>query len=404
MQPHLAFSGFGGKRVHLGVTGSIAAYKALDLLRLLTASGVSTGVTLTGSAQQFVTPLAFRALGAEPVCGPLFDPRTPFVHLEPGQQAGAIVVAPATANCIAKVAHGLCDDLLSTQILAFQGPVIIAPGMNPRMWNARATQENWKTLKVRGVHCIEPEHGALACGEEGTGRLPRLETILLHVLRALAPQDFAGRRVLVSFGPTREPWDPARFWSNPSTGIMGGALAVAAWLRGAEVTAVHGPVDLWLPDPIRRVPVTSAIEMHAACMRLWPEMDVACMAAAVSDFSPVPHGSSKFKKRDLHERTLCIEFAPNPDILADMGRSKTAEQRLIGFAAETDQLEDNARSKLHAKNLDLIVANPISVPGVGFASPNNEVFVLDSKDHAEQWPTLPKTEVAWRLWNRIASL
>jgi phosphopantothenoylcysteine decarboxylase / phosphopantothenate---cysteine ligase len=404
MQPHLSFPGFSGKRIHLGVTGSIAAYKALDLLRQFTAAGASVGVTLTSSAQQFVTPLAFRALGAEPLYSSLFDVRAPLVHLAPGQQAELLVIAPATANIIAKIAHGMCDDLLTTQILAFDGPLVVAPGMNQRMWNAQATQTNWNTLKTRGVHCIEPEHGPMACGEEGKGRLPCLETIMLQALKALSPQDLSGRRVLVSFGPTIEPWDPARFWSNPSTGTMGGALAVAAWLRGGEVTAVHGPVDLWLPEPIRRIPVTTALQMNEACMQLWPDMDVACMAAAVSDFSPVPHGTAKFKKTGAAKDRLNIEFTPNPDILAEMGRRRTEQQRLIGFAAETEQLEDNARSKLRAKNLDLVMANRIGVPGSGFASATNEVLVLDRTGRTEQWPILPKTEIAWRLWDRISTL
>jgi phosphopantothenoylcysteine decarboxylase / phosphopantothenate---cysteine ligase len=404
MQAHLTFSGFKDKRVHLGVTGSIAAYKALDLLRLLTAAGASVGATLTRSAQQFVSPLSFRALGAEPVHDRMFDTRIPFVHLGPSMQADAFVVAPASANIIAKAAHGMADDLLSTQLLAFTGPLLFAPSMNHRMWSSPATQENWETLKARGAVGLEPEHGPMACGEEGRGRLPSVENIALHALKSLSPQDLENRRVLVCFGPTREFWDPARFWTNPSSGTMGAALAVSAWLRGAEVTAIHGPVDLWLPDTVHRVPVISASEMREACLRTWPETDIACMVAAVSDFSPVPHGSLKFKKGSVPQGSLRIEFTATPDILAEMGRTKTGSQKLIGFAAETDRLEANARSKLLGKNLDLIVANRIGQPESGFGAATNEVFVLDSLERAEQWPKLPKTEVAWRLWNRIAGL
>jgi phosphopantothenoylcysteine decarboxylase / phosphopantothenate---cysteine ligase len=404
MQPHLHFTGFDGKRVHLGVTGSIAAYKSLDLLRMLTAAGIAVGVTLTRAAHQFVTPLSFSALGADPVNASLFDPGTPFVHLDPGQRADAFLVAPATANIIAKTATGICDDLLSTQLLAFRGTVLIAPAMNQRMWNAPATQENWKRLGERRIVRIDPAHGPMACGEEGSGRLAPLDEIALHTLKALSPQDLSGRRVLVSLGPTREHWDPARFWSNPSTGTMGGAIALAAWLRGALVTVVRGPVELWFPDPIAQVEVTTAREMHQACLSLWAETDIACMTAAVCDFAPVPHGPTKFKKASLGQKQLSIAFNRNKDILSEMGASKTAAQLLIGFAAETDDIEANARAKLAGKRLDFVVANQIGKAGAGFASLTNEVLVIDASGRAEQWPSLPKTQIAQRLWDRVATL
>jgi phosphopantothenoylcysteine decarboxylase / phosphopantothenate---cysteine ligase len=404
MQPHLNFTGFEAKRVQLGVTGSIAAYKSLDLMRMLTGAGVTVGVTLTRAAHQFVTPLSFSALGAVPVHASLFDTTTPFVHLEPGQSADAFLVAPATANTVAKIAAGICDDLLTTQLLAFRGPVLIAPAMNQRMWSAPATQENWTRLGDRGIVRIEPAHGQMACGEEGSGRLAALDAIFLHTLKALSTQDLSGRRILVTLGPTREYWDPARFWSNPSTGTMGGAVAVAAWLRGAKVTVVRGPVDLWFPDSIEQVKVTTGREMHQACLSLWPEADIACMTSAVSDFAPVPHGPAKFKKASLGQQELSIAFTPNKDILADMGSSKTAGQFLIGFAAETDDIEANARAKLDSKRLDLIVANPIGQAGAGFASLTNEVLVIDDRGRAEQWPSLPKTQIAQRIWDRVAAL
>ncbi|MFP4516032.1 MAG: bifunctional phosphopantothenoylcysteine decarboxylase/phosphopantothenate--cysteine ligase CoaBC [Desulfovibrionales bacterium] len=405
MQPHCCFSLYRNRRVHLGITGSIAACKSLELLRMLGSLGLRTGMTLTKGAQQFLTPLTCRALGADPVHTAMFDaPGHDFAHLEPGQQAEAMLVAPATANIIAKAAHGIADDLLSCQLLAFPGPLLMAPAMNHRMWSAIPTQENWARLKDRSTICLDPAEGPMACGESGVGRMAGLDLILMHLLRALTDQDLKGRRILLTLGPTRERWDPVRFWSNPSSGIMGGSLAVAAWLRGAEVGVVHGPVDLWFPPGITCYPVTTAAEMFTACTDLWPGMDMGCLTAAVCDFSPVPHGTEKFKKSRLQGSTLTVEFTANADILAELGRTKSDRQMLIGFAAETSDLEANARRKLTDKNLDLIVANTIGVPGRGFGSPSNEVLVLDRNGGSELWPLLPKPEIAWRIWDRILPL
>lgn len=397
MQSHLLFTGYIGKRVHLGVSGSVAAYKSLELSRLLARAGVHVSATLTAGAEQFVTRLAFEALGAAPVYGGMFDPDAGvFGHLDPGQDAHALLIAPATANTLAKLAHGLADDMLSCQALAFPGPVVVAPAMNPRLWNAAATRENWATLKRRGVTCIEPECGDMACGEEGKGRFPSLETITLATLKAVTEQDLAGKHILVTLGPTREYFDCVRYWSNPSSGSMGASLAVSAWLRGARVSAVCGPTSAWLPDGITRVDVGTALEMHEAAMELFPDCDWACCTAAVADFRPVPHGSGKFKK---DSGGLNVTFEPNKDILADMGRVKTAGQRLCGFAAEATDLEANAAGKLDRKNLDLIVANDVTGEACGFGVPTNEVFVLDADGRKETWPVMPKTEVAWRIWD-----
>jgi phosphopantothenoylcysteine decarboxylase/phosphopantothenate--cysteine ligase len=405
MDAHLAFAGFLGTRLHLGVTGSIAAYKSLELLRMLSSSGAAVGVSLTAAARQFVTPLAFSALGADPVYTEMFGPEaSAFGHLEPGQHAKALLVAPATATILAKLAHGLADDMLSCQALAFPGPVLVAPAMNPRLWDAAATRENVATLRRRGVRFIGPGCGAMACGETGEGRLADLRQIALETMRAVTSQDMAGRRVLVSLGPTQEPWDGVRIWTNRSSGTMGAALAVAAWLRGAEVAAVCGPVSLWLPEGIRRVDVGAAREMFEACVAAWPDTDLGCMTAAVCDYRPTPHGPEKFKKTPGEGSGPTLDLLPNPDILAHLGAHKRPGQRLIGFAAETSDLEANARGKLARKNLDLVVANPVNLPGVGFGAADNQALVVDASGRLEQWPILAKTEMAWRIWEWMLHL
>lgn len=397
MSAHLAFDAYGDKRVHLGVAGSIAAYKALELVRLWQRAGLSQGATLTKSAAEFVGPLSFEALGCDIVHTDMYAARHgAFDHLEPGQTADAYIVAPATANTLAKLAHGIADDTLSCQCLAFEGPLVVAPAMNPRMWKAAAVQANWHTLKERGVVCIEPEPGAMACGEEGRGRLASIETIYLHGLRAVTPQDMAGKNVLVTLGPTREPWDCVRFWSNPSTGVMGAAVALAAWLRGARVTAVCGPVELWLPEEIQRIDVLTAAEMYDACIEFWPKVDMACMAAAVADYTPTEHPEGKFKKGD--DDNLTVEFKRTKDIAGELGKQKRSDQVLIGFAAEAEEPREKALVKLNRKHLDMIIGNNVTEKGCGFASSTNRVTVMDAKGREEHWPLLPKTEVAWRIW------
>ena len=398
LPPHLKFSIHHGARIQLGVTGSIAAYKALELLRVFQELELIVGVTLTKAATQFVTPLSFEALGAQPVSTSMWEGGdSAFGHLEPAQEARCLVIAPATANTMAKLAHGIADEILSTQALAFDGPILMAPAMNPRLWDAKATQANLAVLRERGVAVLEPESGMMACGEKGKGRLTCLTDIVAHVLRAMTPQDMAGSRVLVTLGPTREFFDPARYWSNPSTGVMGASLAMAAWLRGAQVSVVHGPVDLWFPASMKRYPVETAREMFDAATKLWPTQDMGLMTAAVSDFSPVAYGPDKFKKKALTQETFPVEFTTNPDILRTLGSRKTPGQKLLGFCAETDNLAGHAASKLKEKQCDVMVANPINMPGSGFAAPTNQVFVVDALGRSEQWPLLAKAEVAWRL-------
>lgn len=390
------FDTFRGKRVHLGVTGSVAAFKALDLLRALVRLNIQVGVTLTDGARKFITDMCFGALGADPVHTQLFS-SAGYDHLEPSV-ADAFVVAPATANILAKMAHGLADDLLSCQLLAYAGPTLVAPAMNPRMWSAAATQDNWRTLMQRGVRPVSPGSGKVACGESGTGRMAEVHEIFFQVMSALAPQDLAGQRIMLTVGPTREYFDLARFWSNPSSGMMGASLAVCAAMRGAEVTVIQGPVDVTLPAGIQVVPVVSAREMFAAAQDIFPSQHIGCFAAAVADFRPPPCSQSKFKKSGAG---LSIEFEPNPDILATLSTAKKPGQITIGFAAEAENLTTYATQKLERKNLDVLVANPIHEPGAGFGSPTNRVLVFDRYGRHEAWPVLPKTEVAWRIWDWI---
>ena len=394
---HYQFDTFHGKRIHLGVTGSIAAYKALDLTRAFLRMNIQVGVTLTESARKFVTGLSFGALGADPLFTDMFAEGMNFDHLEPAV-ADAFVVAPATANIVAKMAHGFADDLLSCQLLAYPGPVIVAPAMNPRMWCAPATRQNWGVLGERGVRRIEPDCGHVACGDTGQGRLAPLEDIFVQTLAALSPQDLKGKKIMLTLGPTREYFDRARFWSNPSTGTMGACLAVSAAMRGAEVTAITGPVDIALPPMIRRVSVGTAREMFDAASDVFPSQDIGCFTAAVADFRPPASPMGKFKKGGS---PLSLAFEPNPDILATLSNAKRPEQLTIGFAAEAQDLEQNAASKLARKNLDLIVANPIDEAGAGFAASTNRVLLLDRSGRKEIWPQLPKTEIAWRIWDWI---
>lgn len=399
-----SFTRFLGKRLHIGVTGSVAAYRMLDLVRQLQRDGCTVSATVTDAAAKFVTPLAFQACGADPVYTAMFGmPQstggTPFPHLEPGMAADALLIAPATANILAKMAHGLADDVLSCQALAFDGPILVAPAMNPRMYAAQATQANLAALRERGVVILEPASGNVACGETGQGKLVSLDTLRFAALRALCEQDMAGRSVLVALGPTREPWDAIRFWSNPSSGRMGIALATAAWLRGAEVTAVCGPVIEALPFGIKRIDVTTAQEMFDAVTDRFPSCDIAAMVAAVADFKPTFEGTGKFKKQGADH--LSISFASNPDILRHLGSIKKPHQRLIGFAAETGDPTAEAKRKLADKNLDLILANRIDVAGSGFGSETNQVHALAADGREETWPELPKTEVAWRIWDLL---
>ncbi len=401
---HLLFRHYIGQCIHIGVCGSIAAYKTLDITRDFLHSEMQVSVTLTKAAQEFITPLSFEALGAEPVYSNMFidSKYRTYGHLEPGQNAQALLIIPATANHIAKLSHGLADDMLSCQALAFPRPIVVAPAMNPNLWNAQATQENIQKLNSRKIHIIQPETGEVACGDQGKGKLASLQDIYFHTLKAISNQDLLGKKILITLGPTREFWDPVRFWSNPSSGKMGAALATAAWLRGAEVHCVCGPNELWLPQDIYIYPVLTAQEMYNKCVTLWPECDIACLSAAVCDFRPTTYGTQKFKKNSLQTQFLQVQFISNPDILYTLGQSKNTQQKLIGFAAETvENLIDLARSKLKSKNLDLIVANRINQENSGFDTYTNEVLVLNKHNNSEELPLMNKADVAWRVWDWI---
>lgn len=399
---------FAGKRLHLGICGSVACYRMTDVLRALRLLDVHVSVTLSAGALQFVTPLLFEALGAMPVYGEMFAPgEDPFAHLEPGQHAQAMLVAPASADALSRLAQGAASDMLSAQALAFEGPLLLAPAMNPRMWRHPATQANVALLRERGARLILPDCGRAACGDEGQGRLAPVEQLFWHALRALSPQDMAGRRVLVTLGPTREPWDGVRYWSNPSSGRMGGALALAAWLRGAEVTAVCGPGCPALPPEIRRLDVLTARDMFAAAADVWPEMDMGCFTAAVADFSPEPFGPEKFKKEGAQDG-FSIRFQANPDILATLAARRRPGQKTLGFAAETapdmEALMALARAKRARKDADLLAGNRINGKGSGFGSPTNSMAVTDRSGHGEIWPQQAKADVAWELLSWLLRL
>lgn len=396
------FTILSGKRVHLGLTGSVAIYKALDLLRLLKESLVDCGATMTCSARNFLGPLILSALGADPVYSSRDDdPLDPYAHLAPAQSCAAFMVIPATASIIAKSAHGLADDLLSTQILAFSKPVFFCPAMNPGMWHNQATVHNVELLKSRGHRIIDPQEGRVACGDQGQGRLAPTAEIYYHVLRAISPQDMAGKNVLITAGPTHEYFDLVRYFSNPSSGRMGLALAMACWLRGAKVFFVHGPMDrlLRLPE-FESISTVSARDMLDACQTVWDSCEAGFFSAAVSDFVPSPCPAPKFKKNKLE--TFQLEMNSNPDILASLSSCKRQGQLVVGFAAEAEDLESNARLKLKDKDLDMVVANLVQPGCTPFGSIDNQVMVMDRNGRTESWPRLAKADIAWRLVDWIS--
>ena len=398
---------FAGKRLHLGVCGSIACYKALDLLPALHALDIHVSVTLTDGARRFVTPLLFEALGAMPVYGRMFEGDEVFDHLEPGQRAQAMLVAPASADALSRLATGAASDMLSAQALAFDGPLVVAPAMNPRMWRHPATQDNVATLRRRGAEIVVPGCGGTACGDTGQGRLAPVEDLFLAALRALSPQDMAGRRVMLTMGPTREKWDGVRYWTNPSSGTMGAALATSAWLRGAEVTAVCGPGCPDLPAGVERIGVGSAREMFEAASDCWPRMDMGLFCAAVADFSPEPLGPQKFKKEGQQDG-FSIRFTANPDILRTLSHQRREGQKVLGFAAETtpdmDSLLELARGKRARKDADLLAGNRVNSGDSGFGAATNSMAVVDRTGHEEIWPNQSKADVAWDLCSWLLRL
>lgn len=389
-----------GKKVLLGVAGSIAAYKAVEIVRRLQEEGATVQVVMTRNAQEFIRPLTFRAITGLPVGTDLFGVSEDwtFEHLELARSADAFLIAPATANILAKLSAGIADDLLTTVALAVKGPLLVAPAMNPAMYEHPSTQENLQRLQSRGVFLIEPERGRMACGEEGIGRLAEPDRIVLEVKRALTPKDLKGMRVLITAGPTREPVDAVRFLSNPSTGKMGYALAETALARGAEVILVSGPVALNPPPGAKVLLVTTAQEMYQACLEHFDQVDAVIGAAAVSDFRPQKVVPQKIKKENLESWSLPLER--NPDILRELGRRKT-HQLLVGFAAETENLLQEGQRKLWEKNLDLLVVNPVGEPSAGFASETNRGILLYRDREPETLPLMLKEEMADKVFDAL---
>ncbi len=391
-----------GKKIVLGVTGGIAAYKAAELVRELVRSGAEVFVVMTRSAQAFITPLTFQTLSGNKVATELFSliEESEIGHISLADRADLLVIAPATANAIGKIAGGIADDLLTTIVMAAKAPVLLAPAMNVHMWENPFCQENIQKLRGRGYHFIDPEAGELACGYEGKGRLAEIPAIVEEIRSILSPKDLWGDILLVTAGPTEEPIDPVRFLSNRSSGKMGFALARAARLRGAQVILVSGPSALPALPRVKSIPVRTAAEMREAVLENLAQASVLVMAAAVSDYRPRGTSPEKIKKSNS-ELTLPLEL--NPDILCEAGQRK-GKRLLIGFAAETENLLANARKKLAEKNLDLIVANDVSLPGAGFAVDTNIVKVIDRSGKVEELPLMSKEDLADRVLDRVLSL
>ena len=382
-----------GKEILLGVTGGIAAYKAVELLREMTKRGANVHVIMTENAKRFVTPLTFQTLSGNPVLHEMFRllEGSKIGHVAMSDIADLMVIAPATANIIGKIANGIADDLLSTMVMAMDVPVLFAPSMNVKMWKSSFVQYNVERLKAYGYHFVGPSEGDLACGSKGRGRLAEIPEILEKIEDIFTEKDFKGKRVLVTAGPTLEPLDPVRYLTNRSTGKMGFALAKMARRRGAEVLLITGPNYLTLPrNDIRIITVSSAREMYEAVMDNFEDYHVIIKAAAVADFRPKDTLAEKIKKAD---GTYLLELEQNPDILKELGKRK-GERILVGFAAETSSLMEHAEAKLREKNLDLIVANDVTQPGAGFGVDTNIVRIIDSRGKVRNLPLLTKDEVA----------
>ena len=392
-----------GKKVIVGVTGGIAAYKAAELVRLLVKAGAHTKVAMTLNGTRFIAPLTLEALSGNKVVWDMWKPGSaPMDHINWGQDADLIVIAPATANFIAKMAHGIGDDFLSTLILAATAKILVCPSMNTQMFLNPAVQKNMKELKQRGYFLMEPSEGELACGTEGPGRLPEPVDILDQARILLSQQDLSGLRILVTAGPTVEPIDPVRYITNRSSGKMGYALAGAARRRGADVMLVSGPTDLKPPVDVNFCGVKTTEEMKRAVLDASEQYDVIIKAAAVSDYRPREKAVQKIKKQ---KETQSIDLVRNPDILAELGEKRgNSRCILVGFSAETEDLLTNATEKLRQKNLDMIVANDVSREDAGFESDTNLVKVIYRDGEMEEFPLMAKEEVADQLLERIKEL
>lgn len=393
-------------KIALGVSGGVAAYKAVEIVRLLQDRGIRVRVIMTQAAQEFVRPLTFAALSGEKVITDMFAAggQQPNIdsaveHVAVAQTIDALLVAPATADILAKFAHGIASDFLTTLYLATTAPVVVAPAMNVNMWNHPATQANLEILKKRGVRVIDPGEGYLACGMTGPGRLAENELIVAAVMEALgASQELAGETVLVTAGPTREKIDPVRYLTNRSSGRMGYALAEAALRRGARVLLVTGPTNLTPPGAAEVTRVETAEEMRQAVMKLLPQATIVIKTAAVADYRPKDAAEQKIKRSG----PIALQLEPTADILAEVGRRKRG-QIVVGFAAETQNILENARKKLASKSLDAIVVNDVSGEGMGFDSERNAVTII-TQDEVVEVPETTKWEVAQRVLDQAGRL
>ncbi len=385
------------KQVLLGVTGGIAAYKMVEVASKLTKLGYNVHVVMTKAGTEFVTPLTFESITHNPVEVDLFSPPKQYniKHVSLADKADVCLIGPATANFIGKIAHGIADDLLTTIVLATRAKVLFAPSMNVNMYNNPILQDNLKYLKENGYKIIEPETGRLACGYEGKGRMPEPDNLVDWVINELTVKDFKGKKVFITAGPTRELLDPVRFLSNYSTGKMGYHLARTAANRGADVTLVSGPTNLKPPVNVKMYYIESALELAEKVNELICESDIIIMSAAVADFRPAEFQKNKIKKG--YKDYLSLELVANPDILSNLGKSKKEGQFLVGFAAESDNILENARNKLIKKNLDMIIANDIS----GFGNDENEIIVITEK-YIEEVPRMKKSELADIILDKIS--
>ena len=393
-----------GKKVVLGVTGGIAAYKSAEVVSRLRHNGAEVHVIMTRNATEFVSPLTFQTLSANPVITDTF--KTPEAwnveHVALAKLADIFVIAPATANILAKMACGIADDMLSTTVLATKAPILVAPAMNTGMWTAEATRNNAEILRKRGVHFAGPESGMLACGDEGAGRMSEPDDIVNAVAGILEEKhDLEGMKILVTAGATRERLDPVRFLTNDSSGKMGFALAEAARNRGAEVTLVKGSTTAVVPSGIRIISIESAMDLLKTMKKEAPKQDVIIQAAAVADYRPVSVSKTKIKKKAGEPMTLTLE--ENPDVAKTIGAMKKKNQIFVGFAAETDHMEKHASDKLVSKNLDMIVANDITKAGAGFNTDTN-IATLICREGADSLPLMSKKELADIILDRICTI
>ncbi|ADQ40534.1 phosphopantothenoylcysteine decarboxylase/phosphopantothenate/cysteine ligase [Caldicellulosiruptor acetigenus I77R1B] len=388
------------KNVLIGICGGIAAYKVCELIRLLKKNEANVKVIMTKNAQKFITPLTLQTLSQNKVYTNTFEREYSYdiEHISLTTWADILVVAPATANIIGKFANGIADDLLSTTFLAFDKPVLIVPAMNSNMFENAIVKQNIHKLKSVGINFVEPESGFLACGVYGKGRYPENQKILIEIEKLLCNQDLAGKKVLITAGPTREYLDPIRFISNRSSGKMGYAIAEEAYKRGAQVTVVSGPVSINTYADIEIIHVQTASQMYQKVKDIYAQYDILIFSAAVADYRPKTTNKNKIKKENKDE--LVIELVKNPDILKFVGENKKPGQIIVGFSAETENVLENSQKKLEAKNADLIVANNVLEEGAGFDVDTN-IVTLISKEKIENLPKMNKSEVAKRIFDHV---